>query len=127
RPHDRALLQLHAERTEGAIVLRRIGIDEIRERDDHRRLRVRKRRVDESRDLRVALGQIDFEIAAALGHAGADVDILELVAVVVEKSLAYIHAVLPFGYDRAHLPLGTVEHSLDGGARRLGAELADEL
>ena len=51
----------------------------------------------------------------------------EPVAVVVEERLALVDAVLPLGDDRAHLPLGAVEHGLDRGMRRCRAELGEQL
>ena len=83
--------------------------------------------VDEARHLGVAVGEVDLEVAALLGDAGADVDVLGSVAIVVEERLALVDAVLPAGNDGAHLPLGTVEHGRDRRMRRRRAELGEQL
>ena len=75
----------------------------------------------------MAVGEIDLQVAASLGDAGADVDVLELVAVVVEERLALVDAILPPGDDGAHLTLGAVEHGRDRRVRRLRAELGEQL
>ena len=77
RVHDRALARDHRERAEGAVVLRRLGIDQVGQRHHHRRAHVRVGGVDEAVHLLVAVGQVDFEVAAALGDLGADMDVLE--------------------------------------------------
>ena len=48
-------------------------------------------------------------------------------AVIVEKRLALVDAVLPSGNDRPHLSLGAVEHGRDGRMGRCRAELREQL
>ena len=74
----------------------------------------------------VAVRQIDLKVAARLGDPGADRDVLELMAVVVEKRLALVNSVLPACDDRANLPLGAVEHGLDAGVGRCRSELIEQ-
>ena len=61
----------------------------------------------------MGVGEIDREVAPALGHLRADVDVPEAVAVVVEHRLAPVHAVLPRGDAGARLALGAVEDRVD--------------
>ena len=126
RPDDGALLHLNLDRPESAVVFRGVGIDQVGERHHHGRLGVGEGGVDDADHLRVAVGQVDLEVAARLGDAGANVDVLELVAVVVEEGLPCIDAIFPSGDDRTHLALGAVEHGLDAGVRRRRAELLHE-
>ncbi len=126
RPDHRPRLGDHLERAEGAVVLRRVRIDEIGERDGHRRLHVGEGRVDEADDLLMRIREVDLKVAAALGDGGADMDVLEFVAVVVEDRLALVDAVLPLRDDGAGLALGAVEHRLDRRMRRRPAELVGE-
>ena len=46
-------------------------------------------------DLRIAFGEIDLDVAAALGDLRGDADVVVAAAVVVEKGLAMEDAVLP--------------------------------
>ena len=126
RPHHRALPRDHAHRTEGAVVLRRLGVDQIGERDHDRRAHVGIGRVDEAGDLRVGVRQVDLEVAAPLGHLGADVHVLRAVAVVVEHRLAVVDAIRPARDHGAHLTLGAIQHGLDRGVRGRRAELLEQ-
>jgi hypothetical protein len=83
---------------------------------------VRIGRVDEARHLLVRIREIDDEIAAAFGDRGTDVNVVVAAAVVVEKCLAAVDAVLPAGDDRPGPALGAVEHGLD---RRIGDRPAE--
>ena len=126
RPDHGALLRNHFKRAERAVVLRGVGVDEVGERHRHRGAHVRVRRVDEPEHLRVGVAQIDAQIAAAHRHPGADVDVVEPVAVVVEMGDALVLPVRPLGDDRAGLALGAVEHRFDRGAGGPGAELGEQ-
>ena len=75
----------------------------------------------------MAVGEIDLEVAALLGDAGADMDVVGAVAIVVEKRLALVDAILPAGNDRPHQALGTVENGRDRRMRRRRAELGEQL
>ena len=57
--------------------------------------------------------EVDLEIAAALGDGGADVDVLEFVAIVVENGLAAVDAVLPFRDHRPGLALGAAATAIE--------------
>ena len=62
-------------------------------------------------------GEVDLEVAAALGDRGADRDVIAAVAVVVEDRLAPIDAIRPAGDHRPRLALGAIEDRLDRGLR----------
>ena len=75
RPDDRAFLELHVSGRNAPSFFGVSGIDQVGERHDDGGVRVGEGGVDEADDLRVAVGEIDLEVAAALGDAGADVDV----------------------------------------------------
>ena len=54
RPHDGAFLQFDVERTERAIVLRSVRIDQVGQRNHDGRMRIGERRVDEAHNLGMA-------------------------------------------------------------------------
>jgi hypothetical protein len=114
---DGALAGHDRDGPEGAVVLRRLRVDQIRQRDHHRGARVRIGGVDEPVHLLVAVREVDLEVAAALRDLGADVDVLEAVPVVVDHRLAVVDAVGPLTDHGAHLPLRPVENRLDGAVR----------
>ena len=73
------------------------------------------------------VGEIDVEVAAALGDARTDMDVLGVMAIVVEERLAFVDAILPARDDGADLPFGAVEHGLDRGMGGGRAELRQQL
>ena len=113
-PHDGALFGDHLDRPEGSAVLRRVGIDQEGDRHADGGPGVGVGGIDEAGHLRIGVRQIDHEIAAPFGDLGVDADILVAAAVVVEQRQAFIDAFLPFGENRAGLPLGGVEDGFDG-------------
>src|SRR5215208_3285742 len=113
RVHDSALARDHRNRTKGAVVLRRLGIDQVGQCHYNCRAGVRVSGVDEAVHLLVAVSQVDFEIAAALGHLRADMDVLEPVAVIIDHGLAVVHSVRPAADHSAHLALRAIEHRFD--------------
>ncbi len=110
------------ERAEGAVVFRRVRVDQVGQRDDDRRIHVGVGRIDKARDLRMRVAEVDLQVAARFRDRRADMDVLVAAPVVVEHRLAEIDPVPPLRDDRAGLPLGAVEHGFDRGVRRLPAE-----
>ena len=125
-PDDGALLRHHLQRPQRAGILRRVRIDQIGERHGDRRMHVGMRGVHEARHLRIALGEIDLDVAAALGDFGGDPDVVVAAAVVVEEGLAEERAVLPGRDHRARLRLGGIEHGFDRGFDGRRAELGEQ-
>src|SRR5438552_6240992 len=127
RPDDGALLRLDLDGSKGALVFRDARIDQVRESHVHRGARVRVRGVHEPDDLRIALGQVHDQRITLFRHRGADPDVLDAVAVVVENGKPAVDAVLPGADAGAALALGAVEDLAHGRRRRLDAVLLDQL
>ena len=70
--------------------------------------------------------EIDLEIAAPLGHLGADIHVLRAVAVVVEDRLAVVDAVPPARDHCAHLTFGAIQDRLDRRVRGRRPELVEQ-
>src|SRR5262249_43910171 len=70
RPDDGAFLGDDLQWPEGAVVLRRLRIDEIGKRDRDTRLHVGEGGVDEAHHLLVRVREVDGEVAALLGDGG---------------------------------------------------------
>src|SRR5262245_17637696 len=123
RPRDGALLRLDLHGTERALVLRDARIEEIGQGHVHGGHRVRVRGVHEADHLRVALREIHDERVALLGHGGAECDVLDAVAVVVEDGDPTIDTVLP----GAALALRTVQHLAHRGGGGVDAVVVHQL
>src|SRR5262252_1306627 len=127
RPRDGALLCLDLHGTEGALVLRDARVEEIGQGHMHGGHRVRVRRVHEADHLRVTLREIHDERVALFGHGGAERDVLDAVAVVVEDGHPAVDAVLPAADAGAALALGTVQYLAHCGHGGVDTVVVDQL
>ena len=89
-------------------------------------MHVGMRGVHEARHLRIAPGEIDLDVAAALGDLRSDLDVVVAAAVIVEEGFAMERAVLPGRDHGTRLRLGGIEHRLDRGFDGRRAKLGKE-
>src|SRR5262245_30573168 len=59
----------------------------------------------------MTIGEVDLKIASALCDTGVNANVTGVVAIIIEKRLAFVDAVLPMGNDRAHLPFRAIQQS----------------
>ena len=121
-PDDGALFGDYPERPQRAGVLRDLGVDQIGERHHHGGLHIGMRGIHKARRLRIGVRQIDLDIAARLRDLRGDPDVVAAVTVIVEKSFAMKHAVLPGRDHRARLGFGGVQNRFDRGLNHRRAE-----
>src|SRR5262249_9751597 len=84
-------------------------------------------RIDEAGYLRMTVGKVDLEIAPTLCDTGVNANIPGVMAIIIEKRLAFVDTVLPLGNDRAHLPLRAIKQSRNSRMRGSGTELREHL
>src|SRR5262245_11816870 len=127
RADDGALFYFQAQGPKGAVVLGRLRVDQVGERNHRSRIGIGIGRIDEPRNLRVAVAEVDLKVAAVLQDAGAYRDVMGAVPIIIEKGLPRIGTIRPRGDDGAYLPLGCIEHGRDGRVCHRRAELVEEL
>src|SRR5215510_15706093 len=75
----------------------------------------------------MTVGKVDLEIASTLGDTGVNANILGVMAIIIEKRLAFVDTVLPLGNDRAHLPLRAIQQSRNCRMRSSRTKLRKQL
>ena len=125
-PHDRAFLQLDRERTECALVLRDLRVDQVGEGLRHRRDRIGVAGVDESGTLRVGRAQVHRHLSRADSRGGANGDVMAAVTVIVEKGLAVEDALLPGCDFGARAAFGPVQNRFASGHDGVRVERIDQ-
>src|SRR5262245_62093989 len=75
----------------------------------------------------MTIAEVDLKIASTFCDTGVDANIARRMAIIIEKCLTLVDAVLPLANNGTHLPLGAIEHSRDGRMGDRRAELREQL